>query len=97
MALKELRSVKHLCNSIPQLSSSNMDKRRTQFMETFWQHHIRSGFPLWICLLLSIQILSTGVHTCVFPDYVQSTVNGIDNARDWKGEIRDQNREVTLQ
>ena len=57
--------------------------------------HIRLQLtPVYLAISL-LMITATCVEPCVFPDYMQSSVNGSD-VRDWRGLIRNQNREVNL-
>ena len=56
---------------------------------------IGGTFLLWMYVALVYAVRATGgSNWCVFPSYAQNTVNGTADARDWRGMIKEQNRET---
>lgn len=50
----------------------------------------------YLLILAALGFTLRRAETCVFPSYVQSSGAGAGGERDWRGMIRDQNREVKL-
>ena len=57
---------------------------------------ISSGLHMCVKLCFTILVIGGPANACQFPDYVQTSVDGVDNARDWKGKIKNQYKDQTV-
>ncbi len=64
-------------------------------MAMTWRTRARDR-QIWIYCLLLILAISSCANGCYFPDYVQNSVNGSADVRDWRGKIKDQNKKSSL-
>ena len=55
-----------------------------------------TGLLFWIYVSLVFAVFSSCTNGCEFPRYTLNNVNGTVDARDWRGRIKDQNKETNL-
>ena len=54
------------------------------------------GLLFWMYVSLVFAVLRSCTNGCEFPRYTLNNVNGTTDARDWRGRIKDQNKETNL-
>ena len=80
---------------------STSDKMSLSFCNGFSElattSSISSGLLFCVKLWFTLLVIAGPANACLFPDFAQTSVNGVDNARDWKGKIKNQYKDQTVQ